>query len=146
MMCTPRHLRVSGNKQELVQRLVQAGWTADCGVKPVPKRRRTAAAAAQPPVEEAEDEHGEEARTGCFGDQSGFTSDEEEDREIELESESSYSDDNGDVPVKILAEDDAAGTVVVQWADGGTSSFSKEECERDAAFRKIWSDWLRRSD
>jgi hypothetical protein len=101
MMCTPRHLRVSGNKQELVQRLVQAGWTADCGVKPVPKRRRTAAAAAQPPVEEAEDEHGEEARTGCFGDQSGFTSDEEEDREIELESESSYSDDNGDVPVKI---------------------------------------------
>ena len=44
MMCTPRHLRVSGNKQELVQRLVQAGWTTDCGVKPVPKRRRTAGA------------------------------------------------------------------------------------------------------
>jgi hypothetical protein len=71
-------------------------------------------------VEEAEDEHGEEARTSCFGDQSGFTSDEEEDRDIELESESSYSDDNGDVPVKILAEDDVAGTVVVEWADGGS--------------------------
>ena len=65
---------------------------------------------------------------------------------VELESEFSYSDHNGDVPVKILAEDDVAGTVVVKWADGGTSTHSKEECERDAAFRKIWSDWLQRSD